>query len=75
MESNNVKADKLAEQGRQMAPLDNPPGYKVLLLINNHVVSTKYAQQNRHAFSSSDIADYYREKKHWIYQEVACSRR
>lgn len=49
---------------------ENPPGYRVLLYIDEKLVTTKYAQQLSHAFASPDIAEYHQTKKQWNYKNL-----
>lgn len=71
VEKLNVKADKLAEQGRQLKSTNNNPlGYRVILHIDNNLITTKYSKQVLHAFTSPEIAEYYKEKKHWTHKQL-----
>ena len=66
MEKLNVRADQLAEQGRNSTTLQPyVPGYRPMLSIAGTPITTEYAELVRHAYHSPAIAQYYVHKYQW----------
>ena len=63
----NHKADRLAAQAHQQPthPGYLPPGYKVILYIQDEPITTKYSQEIIRASHTPEIREYYRKKYKW----------
>lgn len=61
----NIEAHNQVAKGHDNKPTHLiPPGFGVLFFINDIPITTKYARQIRHAFTTPDIARYLKSKHH-----------
>ena len=62
----NIIAHQQADRGHHhKATSLTPSGFKVLLLIQDTPITTKYDRQIRHAYTTSEIATYFRKQYLW----------
>ena len=64
----NVKADSLADQGRQSKPPQNlNKGHRITLTVAGYPVTSKYSREIRRAYHSHEVQQYYERRHHWNY--------